>query len=111
MFRMLIRTILKKSAHIDEIHEADDGIGALELLDDHRFDLVITDLNMPRMGGLDLIDHIRQHPRNRFAKICVISGDDANRERRQARQRGANAFVIKPIDRQQLLDTVNGLLQ
>jgi CheY-like chemotaxis protein len=111
MFRLLISSVINKSPLRSEIHEAADGNEATQVLDQHSFDLVITDLNMPGMGGMALIEHVRTHPRNRFTKICVISGDDDAAEQQRARKSGANAFVMKPIDKHNLIDTVARLLR
>jgi len=111
MFRLLISSVLNKSTWRSEIHEAADGNEATQVLDQHSFDLVITDLNMPNMGGLALIEQVRKHPLNRFTKICVISGDDDDSEQQRARKSGANAFVMKPIDKHTLLDTITRLLR
>lgn len=110
MFRMLISSVLKKSGMAMEILEAEDGASAMKLLDQHHFDLVVTDLNMPSMNGFDLTSRIREHPDNRFSKVCIISGEDNESEQTEARQCGANAFVLKPIDKDELLKTVRRLL-
>lgn len=86
--------------HFDLI-TAGDGEAAWELLlNDPKIELVISDMNMPRLGGLELLDRIRQTDDTRIANLPVFimtTGDD-DREKDEALARGANDFLSKPIN-------------
>ena len=93
--RQLMRMLIGK--HLPcRMTEAGDGLAALEQLRQHSFDLVVTDVNMPRLDGLGLITAIRQELRSRVPIIVVTTkGGEADRER--GLDLGANTYLTKPI--------------
>jgi len=90
--------------------EATDGADALKKLAAESFDLVLTDINMPLMDGLKLIAHLRQGFAKQDVPIIVISTESAEVDRQRALALGANAYLVKPVQAKQVLDTVKGLL-
>jgi len=91
--------------------EAVDGADALKKLASERFDLVLTDINMPLMDGLKLIAHIRQDPAKKALPIVVITTESAEADRKRALTLGASAYLVKPVQAKTVLDTVKGLLR
>ena len=81
---------------------AGDGIEALEKLERNSFRLVITDLEMPRMHGYDLLATIRADPRLKDLPVLVCSSRTAERDRRLARDAGASDYLVKPVSLQTL---------
>jgi two-component system chemotaxis response regulator CheY len=91
--------------------EAQDGADGLKKLTQGRFDLVLTDINMPLMDGLKLISHIRQATDHRSVPIVVITTEGAAADRERAMRLGASAYLVKPVQAKVVLDTVKDLLK
>ena len=91
--------------------EAQDGAEGLKKLTQGRFDLVLTDINMPLMDGLKLISHIRQATDHRHVPIVVITTEGAAADRERALALGASAYLVKPVQAKVVMDTVKGLLK
>ena len=91
--------------------EAQDGVEAIKKLTQEKFDLILTDINMPLMDGLKLISHIRQDPANAAVPVIVISTESAQEDRQKAMALGANAYLVKPVQAKTVVDTVRGLLR
>jgi two-component system chemotaxis response regulator CheY len=91
--------------------EAEDGADALKKLGQERFDLVLTDINMPLMDGLKLIRAIRQDEVLRTIPIVVISTERGEDEKARAMELGASAYLVKPVQAGTVVQTVKGLLQ
>ncbi len=92
--------------------EATDGADAWRKLSARRFDIVITDINMPLMDGLKLISLVRgnQSP-HRFIPIIVITTEGAEADRARAMSLGASKYLVKPVQSQQVVEAVKQLLQ
>ncbi|MFY2557285.1 response regulator [Myxococcus sp. CA051A] len=91
--------------------EAQDGAEGLKKLTQGRFDLVLTDINMPLMDGLKLIHHIRQATDHRHVPIVVITTEGAAADRERALSLGASAYLVKPVQAKVVMDTVRDLLK
>ncbi|NMO13352.1 response regulator [Pyxidicoccus fallax] len=91
--------------------EAQDGAEGLKKLTQGRFDLVLTDINMPLMDGLKLISHIRQATDHRHVPIVVITTESAAADRERALKLGASAYLVKPVQAKVVMDTVRDLLK
>lgn len=90
--------------------EAGDGAEALKKFQTSKFDIVLTDINMPVLDGLKLVSHIRSDPANVKVPIVVITTEAAEEDRERALRLGANAYLIKPVQAQVVLETVQKLL-
>lgn len=91
--------------------EAVDGADGLKKFTQSKFDLVLTDINMPLMDGLKLISHIRQATEQREVPIVVITTEGAAADRERAMTLGASAYLVKPVQSKVVLDTVKDLLK
>ena len=92
------------------VTEAQDGRQALDMLQRQSFDLILTDLHMPLMNGLELSKAARQLPQHRFTPILFLTTEcDADRKK-EARAAGATGWIIKPFTRDQLVATVRKVL-
>src|SRR5215218_8861652 len=80
-----------------QCEEAADGAEGLKKLTQQRYDLVLTDINMPLMDGLKLIHHIRQSPAHRAVPVVVITTEAAAEDRSRAMALGASAYLVKPV--------------
>jgi two-component system chemotaxis response regulator CheY len=91
--------------------EAQDGAEGLKKFTAGKFDIVLTDINMPLMDGLKLISQIRSDPTFKELPIVVITTEAADADRARAMALGASAYLTKPIQAQSVLDTVKQLLR
>lgn len=91
--------------------EADDGAQAIQRLNLATYDLVITDINMPRVDGIKLIAFIRAHPKLCDLKIIVCSSDAQKSSRIRAMEQGADGYVLKPYAPEELAALVRTFLR
>ena len=110
MMRQLIVFALSRIKNLKVI-EADDGVDGLKKLAAGRFDIVITDINMPIMDGLKLVKRIRSDAVHKDVPIMIISTEGAAEDRQRALQLGANAYITKPIQAPQVISKVKELLK
>jgi two-component system chemotaxis response regulator CheY len=94
-----------------EVTEADDGVDALRKLAGNRFDIIITDINMPIMDGLKLVKRIRSDESYNNVPIIVVTTEGSQEDRSRALALGANAYITKPIQGPQVVAKVKELLQ
>src|SRR5688572_1017468 len=93
------------------VTEADDGVDALKKLQGARFDILITDINMPIMDGLKLVSMVRKDQTHKDIPIVIITTEGAQEDRERALALGANAYITKPIQAPQVIETVKELLK
>lgn len=108
--RQLIVFALKRLKGVTVV-EANDGVDGLKKLSSDRFDLVMTDINMPVMDGLKLVSLIRNDATHKNVPIVVITTEGAQEDRDRALSLGANAFVTKPVQSASILKLVQELLR
>ncbi|MDT8441111.1 MAG: response regulator [Desulfuromonadales bacterium] len=107
--RQLIVFALKRIRGF-QIVEANDGVDGLKKLSSDRFDLILTDINMPIMDGLKLVSMVRNDPNYKETPIIIITTEGAAEDRERALALGANAYITKPIQTTQILETVRKLM-
>ncbi len=90
--------------------EAADGAEALKKFQGGKFDIVITDINMPVLDGLKLIAHLRGDKANASLPIVVITTESAREDKDRALRLGASAYLVKPVKAPEVLRTVQELL-
>jgi two-component system chemotaxis response regulator CheY len=91
--------------------EAGDGADAWRKLATATFDILITDINMPLMDGLKLVSLVRSGGPHQRIPIVVITTEGAEADRRRAMALGASAYLVKPVQAQQVVETVKTLLR
>jgi len=91
--------------------EAVDGVDGLRRASDARYDLVLTDINMPLLDGLKVIAALRARPEYAAVPIVVVTTESAEADRRRAMELGASAYLVKPVQAQAVIDTARLLLQ
>ncbi|MFC1611800.1 response regulator [Myxococcota bacterium] len=94
-----------------KVTEADDGVDALKKLQAGKFDILITDINMPIMDGLKLVSLVRKDENHKEIPIVIITTEGAQEDRQRALALGANAYITKPIQAPQVINTVKDLLK
>ncbi len=103
---------LRKQNIANEIVIARDGVEALDYLfgvDNPLPNLVLLDLNLPKVGGLEVLQRLRNEPRTRFLPVVVLTSSDEDRDLIDGYRLGANSYVRKPVDFNQFLDAVRNL--
>src|SRR5262249_21723041 len=93
-----------------EVIEADDGVDALKKLAGSRFDIILTDINMPVMDGLKLVKRVRDDDVHHAVPIVIITTEGGDEDRQRALAWGANAYITKPIQAPQVIAKVKELL-
>lgn len=107
--RQLIVFALKRIRGF-QIVEANDGVDGLKKLSAQKFDLILTDINMPIMDGLKLVSMVRNDPSYKDTPIIVITTEGATEDRERALALGANEYITKPIQTMKILETVKKLM-
>jgi two-component system, chemotaxis family, chemotaxis protein CheY len=107
--RQLIVFALRRLQSL-KVTEADDGVDALRKLQAGKFDILITDINMPIMDGLKLVSLVRKDETHKDIPIVIITTEGAQEDRQRALALGANAYITKPIQAPQVINTVKQLL-
>jgi two-component system chemotaxis response regulator CheY len=107
--RQLIVFALKRIRGF-QIVEANDGVDGLKKLSAQKFDLIVTDINMPIMDGLKLVSMVRNDPNYKETPIIVITTEGATEDRERALALGANEYITKPIQTMKILETVKKLM-
>lgn len=95
--------------HGYEVKEANDGREALDCVHEFRPHLVITDLMMPVMDGVELINRLRSDPETSEVPVVAITADTSAHSENRAREAGAVDFIAKPIDLASLLDRLKAI--
>lgn len=107
--RQLIAFALKRIPG-SKVIEANDGIDALKKLSTKKFDIILTDINMPIMDGLKLVSMVRNDPVHKAIPIVIITTEGADEDRKRGLALGANAYIAKPIQTADLLNVVNQII-
>ena len=110
MMRQLLVFALARIKRI-AVTEAEDGVDALRKLASSRYDIIITDINMPIMDGLKLVKRIRGDASHANTPIIIITTEGSTEDRQRAMALGANAYITKPIQAPQVIATVKELLK
>lgn len=98
-----------RTAGLDVV-EAADGTDALEILKTHAFDLIITDVNMPKLDGIEFTRQARQLPHGKSVPILMLTTESDAGKKNLARAAGASGWIVKPFQQEQLLAVVGKVL-
>jgi two-component system chemotaxis response regulator CheY len=93
-----------------KITEASSGFEALRILPREDFDLVVTDINMPDINGLELVSFVRGDDRYRDVGLVIVSTEGSDRDREKGLALGADAYLVKPFEPETLRQVVGDLL-
>ena len=106
--RQMVNFTLKGAGY--EVVQAVDGVEALEYARLHSVDLVLTDVNMPRMDGITLVKELRALPSYRYTPMLVLTTESSQDRKMQGKQAGATGWIVKPFNPDQLLATIARVL-
>jgi two-component system chemotaxis response regulator CheY len=100
---MLRLALVKVGFHVTE---AVDGVHGLEVLGDAQADVIITDINMPRLDGFGFIEAVREDAAYRATPILVLTTESDPEKRDRARRAGATGWIVKPFHPDKLIDAI-----
>ncbi len=107
--RQLITFAMKRIANTKVI-EATDGVDALKKLSSEKVDLILADINMPVMDGLKLVSLMKNNQSYKNIPVIIITTEGAREDKERAMAIGANAYLAKPIQTQELIKLVTTFL-
>lgn len=110
VMRQLMGRAIERIPHVSGWEEAEDGVEALRKIAGGEFALVIVDLNLPILDGLKLIERIRMGPGGEATKIIVVTTESNVADRERAMALGADAYLLKPIQIQELRQAITRAL-
>lgn len=106
--RQMVNFTLKGAGY--EVVQAVDGVEALQYARTNSVDLVLTDVNMPRMDGITLVRELRTLPTYRYTPMLVLTTESSQEKKMQGKQAGATGWIVKPFNPEQLLATIARVL-
>jgi len=108
--RALLTSALEELDVAVKITEAESGFEALRLLPRQSFDLIVTDINMPDINGLELVSFVRNNTAYQEIPLIIVSTEGSERDRDKGVGLGADAYLVKPFEPEALRDVVRELL-
>ncbi|PYQ63100.1 MAG: response regulator [Acidobacteria bacterium] len=109
--RSYLSNIIENGTDDDvEIVEAANGFEALKTLPHHKFDAILTDINMPDINGLELVSFLKNHPIYKSIPIMVISTESTAEDRKRAAALGVEEYLSKPFEAPELVDKLRRLV-
>jgi two-component system chemotaxis response regulator CheY len=109
--KILTRVLRQTGMAIQTIHEAGDGQDALALMAQHRIDLVLSDINMPKMDGLQLLASLKASPQWQKIPVVMITTEGGETKVAEAVRLGAAGYVRKPFTADQIKEKLVGILE
>ncbi|WP_066355694.1 response regulator [Aliarcobacter skirrowii] len=109
MLRDMLNYALNEGGYTDVV-EAIDGVDGLAKAKSATFDLIITDINMPNMDGIDLVSELRKIPQYSKTPILVLTTERGDEMKAKGKVAGATGWIVKPFVPDQLLKAVNIVL-
>lgn len=106
--RQMVSFTLKGAGYT--VVEAKDGKEALGIAKRQRFDLVLSDVNMPVMDGIELIKSLRTLPEYKFTPMLMLTTESGTDKKMQGKQAGATGWIVKPFNPDQLLNTIRKVI-
>ena len=106
--RTVVGLALKRAGY--EVLEAEDGQDAMTKLDGRKLNLIVSDVNMPRMDGIQFVTQVKAHPRYKFTPVIMLTTEGQDAKKEQGRAAGAKAWITKPFNPPVLLDAVSKLV-
>ena len=107
--RASVEYTLKKGSY--EVLSADDGSTGLEVLGKSpTIDMIITDLNMPKMDGIEFIKNVRKFDQYKYTPILMLTTESQDEKKMEGKAAGASGWLVKPFNPTQLLDVVKRFL-
>ena len=94
-----------------EIFESKNGFEALKLLPHHHFNLIITDINMPDINGLELVSFVKKNQNYKHIPLIIITTEGSKRDKEKGLSLGADEYMVKPFNPEELQRLVRKYLK
>jgi two-component system chemotaxis response regulator CheY len=107
--RQLIRMTLTRAGY--EVVEAEDGAKGLQKASAEVFDLVLSDINMPEMTGIEMLRGLRKLAQYKFTPIVLVTTESQPEKKQEGKAAGATGWIVKPFEPEQLLAVVTKVLR
>ncbi|MGD8781796.1 MAG: response regulator [Ignavibacteria bacterium] len=107
--RQMVNFTLKEAGY--DVIEASNGKEALNKIEQHDFNMIFTDLNMPVMDGLELIKEVRLKPKYRFIPIIMLTTESQLEKKSEGKKAGATGWIVKPFNPEQLIGVTKKVLR
>ncbi len=107
--RSMIRVALEEAGEFFAV-EAGNGFEALKTLPTRRFDLIVTDINMPNINGLELIGYVKSNPTYQSIPLIIVSTEKSEEDKKRGMALGAAGYVVKPFKKEELVTIVMKVL-
>ena len=108
--RALLTSALEDLDAPVKVTEAESGFEALRQLPRNTYDLIVTDINMPDINGLELVSFAKSNDSYRDIPLVIISTEGSERDREKGLSLGADAYLVKPFDPEELREVARELL-
>jgi two-component system chemotaxis response regulator CheY len=108
--RSMMRVSLEEAGGIFAV-EAGSGFEALRVLPTRSFDLIITDINMPDINGLELISFVRSNPAYKDIPLIIVSTEKSDADKKRGLALGASSYIVKPFTKEELMTAVKKVLE
>jgi two-component system chemotaxis response regulator CheY len=109
--RSLLTALLEELGGQIKITQAESGFEALRHLPREQYDLIVTDINMPDINGLELVSFVKSNSSYRDIPLIIVSTESSERDRDKGLDLGADAYLVKPFEPDELRDLVSALLE
>jgi two-component system chemotaxis response regulator CheY len=106
--RQVVSIALTRAGY--EVLEAGDGVEGLTRLDGRKINLVISDVNMPRMDGITFVAELKKNSRYKFTPVIMLTTESTDDKKQAGKVAGAKAWITKPFSPPVLLDAVSKLI-
>lgn len=107
--REVVCFTLENAGH--EVVKGVDGLDAMKYLDGSKFDLIITDLHMPNMDGIEFIRRVREMADYQYVPILFLTTESQTSKKMEAKEAGATGWIIKPFVPEKLLMAINKVVR
>ncbi len=101
----MLRHVLNQAGF--EVVQAEDGQKGLDAMEGEEFDVVITDINMPVMDGIEFIRNVRASGENKSLPILILTTETSPEKRSQGREAGGTGWIVKPFDPEKLISVIH----
>ena len=106
--RDLVEAVLKENGH--EVVTANDGVEGLAEARNQKFDMILSDINMPNMTGISMVSKVRRLPGYEYIPIIMLTTESSEFKKTKAKSMGATGWLQKPFNPERLMNAVNKLV-
>jgi two-component system chemotaxis response regulator CheY len=106
--RQMVGFTLKRNGY--EVIEAEDGADAIDKINGSAIHMIITDLNMPNMDGIEFVRNVRQNPSCKYTPIIMLTTESQESKKNEGRAAGATGWIVKPFSPEHLMAVVQKVI-